>query len=224
MVWLVDWIVGQVMDAVERQGKTENTLIVVTSDNGARPADVDGLTHGHKSCGELRGYKGDIWEGGHREPFLARWPAVIDPDTVCDETICLADFLATCAAVVGEPLPNNVAEDSFDLLPLLKSKEDAAGTRGAVVHHSLGGMFSVRQGRWKLILGLGSGGFSSPRRGYSAFPDAPKGQLYDMVADWREEHNLWNERPEIVEKLTALLDEYRRSGRSMPLRETGDAK
>jgi arylsulfatase A len=215
MVWLVDWIVGQVMDAVERLGKTENTLIVVTSDNGARPYDVDGLMHGHKSCGELRGYKGDIWEGGHREPFLVRWPQIIEPGTTCDETICLSDLLATCASIVGESLPNQVAEDSFDLLPLLKTQEDA---RGAIVHHALDGMFSVRQGRWKLILGLGSGGFSSPQRGYSAFPDAPRGQLYDMIDDWREQHNLWNEHPDIVEKLTTLLENYRRSGRSTPFR------
>jgi arylsulfatase A-like enzyme len=218
MVWLVDWIVGQVMDAVERLGKTENTLIVVTSDNGARPSDVDGLMHDHKSCGELRGYKGDIWEGGHREPFIVRWPQAIEPGTVCDETVCLSDFLATCASIVGEPLPNHVAEDSFDLLPLLESETDAGSSRGAVVHHSLDGMFSVRQGRWKLIMGLGSGGFSSPQRGYSPFPDAPKGQLYDMINDWREQHNLWNERPEVVQKLTALLEDYRRSGRSTPSR------
>ncbi len=219
MVWLVDWIVGQVMETVERLGKTENTLIMVTSDNGARPSDVDGLTHGHKSCGELRGYKGDIWEGGHREPFIVRWPAVIERNTVCDETICLADFLATCAAIVSDPLPNHAAEDSFNLLPLLEAESGAAGTRSAIVHHSLDGMFSVRQGRWKLILGLGSGGFSSPQRGYAAFADAPQGQLYDMIEDWREEHNLWNERPEIVNKLTALLEDYRRSGRSMPIRK-----
>ena len=218
MVWLVDWIVGQVMVAVERLGKTENTLIIVTSDNGARPSDVDGLMHGHQSCGELRGFKGDIWEGGHREPLIARWPRVIEPDTVADETVCLADLLATCAAILGEALPNQTAEDSFDLLPLLESESEARGTRGAVIHHSLDGMFSVRQGRWKLILGLGSGGFSTPQRGYSAFPDAPQGQLYDMIDDWQEQHNLWNERPEVVKRLTALLEEYRRSGRSMPPR------
>jgi arylsulfatase A-like enzyme len=176
--------------------------------------------HDHQSCGELRGYKGDIWEGGHREPFIARWPRVIEPDALCGETVCLSDFLATCASIVEAPLPNRVAEDSFDLLPLLRAEDGEASARGAVVHHSLDGMFSVRQGRWKLILGLGSGGFSSPQRGYSAFPDAPQGQLYDMIDDWREQHNLWNEHPEVVERLTALLDGYRRSGRSTPERET----
>ncbi|MBN1247079.1 MAG: arylsulfatase [Anaerolineae bacterium] len=215
-VWLVDWMVGEVMKTLERLGQVENTLVIVTSDNGARPCDVDGLMHDHKSCGDLRGYKGDIWEGGHREPFIVRWPAVVEAGSVCDATVCLGDFLATCAEIVGETLPPNAAEDSFSLVPLLAEGE-AVFEHGAVVHHSLAGMFSVRQGRWKLIMGLGSGGFSEPRFGYSAMPDAPKGQLYDMVDDWREQHNLWNERPEIVARLKQLIVDYRESGRSAPL-------
>jgi arylsulfatase A len=213
-VWLVDWMVGEVMATLERLGKVENTLMIVTSDNGARPCDVDGVMHDHKSCGDLRGYKGDIWEGGHREPFIVRWPAVVQAGAVCDATIGLSDLLATLAEIVGEPLPANAGEDSFSLLPALRG-DDVAFEHGAVVHHSLAGMFSVRQGHWKLIQGLGSGGFSEPQFGYTAMPDAPEGQLYDMAADWREQHNLWGEHPDVVARLTQLIAAYRERGRSI---------
>jgi len=213
-VWLVDWMVGQVMGTLDRLGCAEDTLIFITSDNGARPCDVDGIMHDHKSCGDLRGYKGDIWDGGHREPFIARWPGVIEAGSVSDQAVCLVDFLATVADIVGEDLSYNAAEDSFSLLPLMEQKPEEEITRGAVVHHSLHGMFSVRLGRWKMILGLGSGGFSSPVVGYTASADAPQGQLYDMVDDWREQHNVWDEHPEVVEQLKGLLVNSKESGRS----------
>lgn len=219
MVWVVDWMVGQVMDTLEQLGCADDTLIIVTSDNGARPFDVDGLMHGHKSCGDLRGYKGDIWDGGHREPFLVRWPGIIEPGSISNETVCLADFIATVADIVDGDLAPHTGEDSYSLLPLLHGGDEASNERGAVVHHSMTGMFSIRQGRWKLIMGLGSGGFSEPREGYSAFDDGPKGQLYDMIDDWREQHNLWNERPDIVEQLSQVLTGFRENGRSTPPRD-----
>ncbi len=219
MVWLVDWMVGQVMETLKRLGCADDTLVIVTSDNGARPCDVDGLMHDHKSCGDLRGYKGDIWDGGHREPFLVRWPGVIAPGSVSDKPVCLGDFIATVADIVDADLLPHAAEDSFSLLPYLQAREADDSSRGPVVHHSLAGMFSIRQGRWKLILGLGSGGFSEPREGYSPFSDAPKGQLYDMVDDWREQHNLWNERPDIVKQLSQVLTGFREAGRSTPPRD-----
>lgn len=212
-VWLVDWMVGQVMAAVERLGKAEDTLIIVTSDNGARLCDVDGLMHDHKSCGDLRGQKGDIWDGGHREPFIARWPAEIEAGTTSDAPACLGDFLATCADIVGDSLSGSEAEDSFSLLPLMK-QDEARFERHAVVHHSLSGMFSVREGRWKMILGLGSGGFSAPKEGYSVMPDAPAGQLYDMYDDRQEQHNLWNDHPGVVERLKGVLTVTKETGRS----------
>ncbi|MCJ7550037.1 MAG: sulfatase-like hydrolase/transferase, partial [Anaerolineae bacterium] len=212
-VWLVDWMVGQVLDTLERLDCAEDTLILITSDNGARPCDVDGIMHDHKSCGDLRGYKADIWEGGHREPFIVRWPKVIEAGSVSNQAVCLADFLATVADILDEDLGDTAAEDSFSLLPLLTQQTEAY-TRGAVIHHSLHGMFSVRLGRWKMILGLGSGGFSSPVVGYTASADAPQGQLYDMVDDWREQHNVWNEHPEVVAHLKELLVNTKESGRS----------
>jgi len=213
MVALVDWVVGEILQALERWDLGADTLLIITSDNGARPADVDGNTHGHKSCGDLRGFKADIWDGGHREPFIARWPKRIKPGSVSHETVCLADLMATCAAIAGAELPENAAEDSYNMLPILLGEAREESLREGTVHHSYDGMFSIRQGKWKLILGRGSGGFSHPIR-VNPGPGEPQGQLYDMEKDVAETTNLWAERQDVVERLTALLDRYRVQGRS----------
>jgi arylsulfatase A-like enzyme len=213
MVMMVDWVVGRVTQTLDRLGLTEDTLLIITSDNGAQPADMDGETYGHKSCGDLRGFKADIWDGGHREPFIARWPNVIPSNSASDETICLSDLLATCAAIVRADLPVNAGEDSASILPVLLGESRDKPIREAIVHHSMDGMFSIRQGQWKLILGRGSGGFSVPRRIQPA-PGEPPGQLYDLEKDPAETQNLWSQHPEIVERLTSLLDDYRQEGRS----------
>ncbi len=213
MVCVVDWVVGEVTKTLERLNISDNTLLIVTSDNGAQPTDVDGEYYGHKSCGDLRGYKADIWDGGHREPFIARWPNQIEAGSMSDETICLADLMATSAAIVGTDLPDNAGEDSYNILPALLGQDHDKPVRDAIVHHSVDGMFSIREGKWKLILGLGSGGFSQPRR-IEPEPGEPMGQLYDMENDTAESNDLWSERPETVERLTALLDKYRQEGNS----------
>jgi arylsulfatase A-like enzyme len=215
MVMMVDWVVGQVLETLDRLHIGDNTLLIVTSDNGAQPADVDGNTYGHKSCGDLRGYKADIWDGGHREPFMARWPEKIVPGSEADDLLCLSDLTATCAAIVGADLPDNAAEDSFNMLPALLNESRETPLRQAIVHHSVDGMFSIREGRWKLILGLGSGGFSEPKRIVPA-PNEPQSQLYDMETDVAETTNLWDTPPEIVERLTALLAQSQQTGRSRP--------
>jgi arylsulfatase A-like enzyme len=219
----VDWTVGQVVKALERNGLAKHTLIIVTSDNGSPgrtkikrdPYSVIEL-YGHRPNGNLRGIKADVWDGGHREPFIARWPGKIPAGTVSDEVICLTDLMATCASIVDARLPDNAAEDSYNILPALLGKKRTEPIRQAVVHHSLSGVFCIRQGRWKLILGRGSGGFTSPRR-YEPKPGEPEGQLYDMENDLAESRNLWNERPEIVKRLTNLLERYKRQGHSRPL-------
>ncbi|MBD3184188.1 sulfatase-like hydrolase/transferase [Candidatus Poribacteria bacterium] len=212
MVCLVDWVVGQITETLERLDIVDNTLIIITSDNGARPSDVDGNTYGHKSCGDLRGYKADIWDGGHREPFIVRWPEKITSGFVSGNTICLADFMATCAEIVDAKLLHNSAEDSFSFLPALLGENDKP-TRDSIIHHSVDGMFSIRKGSWKLIEALGSGGFSQPRR-IDPKPGEPKGQLYHMDDDLQESENLWDKKPEIVEELTRLLDKQKTQGRS----------
>jgi len=213
MVALVDWMVGEVTAALDRLNVADNTLLIVTSDNGARLTCFDGNDYGHKSCGDLRGQKADIWDGGHREPFLARWAGRIARASICDEPVCLADLMATCAAIVGADLPADAAEDSYNILPALLGEPRQQPIREAIVHHSGDGMFSIRQGRWKLILGLGSGGFSDPKR-EDPEPGGPSGQLYDMLDDPAETRNLWTERPEMVRRLTGLLERYSSDGRS----------
>jgi arylsulfatase A-like enzyme len=214
MVWVVDWMVGQVVEALDRLGIADDTLIVVTSDNGAQPYDVDHKYYDHKSCGDLRGYKADIWEGGHREPFIVRWPSRVEAGAVSDEPVCLADLMATCADILGVDLPENGAEDSVSFLPALLGEAAETPLREAIIHHSADGMFGVRQGKWKLAIGLGSGGFTQPRR-EEPEPGGPLGQLYDLEADPAETTNLWKQRPEILERFTRLLDDYRERGSSV---------
>ena len=149
LVWLVDWMVGEVMDALDRTGKTDETLIFVTSDNGALPGDrIRGTNspmpynlYDHKSCGDWRGYKAHIWEGGHREPLIARWPGVIEPNTETDALACLTDLMATCAAIVGTDVPDDAGQDSCNILPALLGEETEKPLREAIVHHSSNGVF-----------------------------------------------------------------------------------
>jgi len=225
LVWLFDWMVGQVMNALDRTGQTENTLIIVTSDNGALPGDRIRDENGkevyrlydHKSCGEWRGYKAHIWEGGHREPLIVQWPGRIRPATTTNELACLTDFMATCAAIVNENIPNNAAEDSYNILPVLLGEKMEKPVREDLIHHSSTGVFSIRQGDWKLIMDTqGSGGWPPPR------DDGPKpgtpGQLYNITEDAKEQNNLWDNYPEIVERLKDLLEKYKEEGRSVPVR------
>jgi len=222
-VFEVDWTVGQVVKALQRNGLADNTLIIVTSDNGSPGRTKIDRAHssivklyGHNPSGNLRGIKADVWDGGHREPFIARWPGKIPAGTVSDEPVCLTDLMATCAAIVGAKLPDDAGEDSYNLLPALFNQKRVEPIREAVVHHSSSGVFCIRQGKWKLILGRGSGGFSKPKV-IKPKPGEPKGQLYNMEEDLAESRNLWNEHPEIVERLTNLLEKYKQQGYSRPI-------
>jgi arylsulfatase A-like enzyme len=213
MVALVDWMVGEMDAVLDRHQLVDNTLVIVTSDNGARETDFHGNDFGHRSCGNLRGQKADIWDGGHREPFIARWPEVIQPATTSDQLICLGDLLATIAKILNVELADDAGEDSFSFLSVLNGSSGGRPIRPAIVHHSGDGMFSVREGKWKLILGRGSGGFSDPLRLVPG-PGEPLGQLYDMETDYQEAENLWDEKPELISHLKTILDRYVREGRS----------
>eukprot|EP00913_Durusdinium_trenchii_P013372 g12553.t1 len=142
----VDDTVGQVLQTLDRLDMTQNTLVIVTSDNGAHWTPADIKKFGHRANRELRGQKADAWEGGHRVPFLVRWPGVVKANTVSNETICLTDLLATVAAVVDTPLPENAGEDSFSILPVLKGETLKRPIRTETVHHSVSGMFAIRHG------------------------------------------------------------------------------
>jgi arylsulfatase A-like enzyme len=173
------------------------------------------LKLGHDPSRPWRGIKADVWDGGHRMPFLARWPRHIAAGQTSTETICHTDLMATLAAILGATLPEDAGEDSYNVLPALLGAKLDAPIREATVHHSIRGLFAIRQGRWKLVAGLGSGGWTKPAGGKPR-PGGPRGQLYDMATDPKENHNLWLERPDVVKRLTALLDRYKREGRSAP--------
>lgn len=212
-----DWAVGEVLNAIDAAGLRDSTLVIFTSDNGCAPyiGVKDLEAKGHYPSAQFRGYKADIWDGGHRVPFIARWPGVVKPGSRCDQTIGLIGLLATCAQITGAAIPDNAGEDSVSILPLLRG-EAPAPPREAEVYHSINGNFAIRQGKWKLELCAGSGGWGAPREPQAAKEHLPKIQLYDLATDVGEQHNVQAEHPEIVAKLTALLERYVSDGRSTP--------
>lgn len=215
----VDWVVGQVCDALKRTGQADNTLLIFTSDNGPenRTGDDIGvfqrcLDYGHYSSGKLRGIKRDVWEGGHRVPFIARWPAVTPGGQVCEQLITLGDLMATCADLTGAELGERDAEDSVSILPLLQGRTDVP-VREFAVHHSCGGTFAVRKGDWVYIDGPRGGGeepaWFKKERGYTdhEFP----AELFNLKADLIERTNRYADHPEVVLELAALLARVRGS-------------
>ena len=210
----VDDTFGRVLRALDDAKLADNTLVVFTSDNGAHWTPEDKARWPHLANAHWRGMKADIWDAGHRIPFLARWPERIQPNTTCDQLGCLTDLMATAAGILDFKLPNDAGEDSYDLLPALLGRARAP-IREAVVHHSNQGMFSVRSRNWKLELGLGSGGFSTPVHVDPA-QGGPQGQLYDLSKDPAESDNVYLKHPDVVARLTALLDRYREQGYSRP--------
>ena len=211
-----DWTVGQVMKALKKKGLEKNTIFIVTSDNGVSPrANFDELKSvGHNSSGIYRGHKADIYEGGHRVPFIVRWPARVRAGSVSDETINLADLFATSASVVGAAYGDDAGEDSYSILPLLLGRKDAIH-REATVHHSINGSFAIRKGKWKLVMCPGSGGWSSPKPGRET-EGLPPFQLFDLQADPAETNSVYEANPKVVDDLRALLVQYIKEGRSTP--------
>lgn len=211
-----DHAVGEVLAALQQSGQAENTLVIVTSDNGCSPlADFPDLAkHGHNPSHVFRGTKADIFDGGHRVPFIVRWPGVVKPGSSSDRLVCLTDIYRTCAEVLTTALPDTAAEDSVSFLPTLRGESQPA--RSAVVHHSIQGAFSVREGEWKLCLCAGSGGWSAPKPGSDTLAKLPPVQLYNMTTDIGEKTNLHEQHPEIVERLSKRLDEFIAVGRSTP--------
>ncbi|HEY3323621.1 MAG TPA: arylsulfatase [Planctomycetota bacterium] len=216
-VMQVDWSVGQVLAALDKAGIADNTLVIFTSDNGCSPmAKFDELlAKGHNPSYVFRGTKADIFDGGHRIPFLARWPGKIKAGSESDQLICLVDLMATCAEITGAKLPDNAGEDSVSILPALLGAANAP-LREAVVHHSINGSFSIRQKNWKLELCAGSGGWSAPKPGSAAEKKLPALQLYDLANDIGEKENVQDKHPDVVASLTKLLEKYAADGRSTP--------
>jgi len=212
----VDASVGQILDALEKNGLANDTLVMFASDNGFSPAgDLKlQLEHGHNPNYLFRGAKADIFEGGHHIPFIARWPGHVKPRSTSADVVCLNDLMATAAEITGAKLPDDAAEDSVSILP------DLLGTatkpvREATVHASIDGSLSIRQGKWKLELCPGSGGWSSPKTP-KELEGLPAVQLYDMTADIAERRNVQSENTEVLDRLTTLLQTYIDRGRSTP--------
>ncbi len=216
-VMQTDAIVGKLLEALDKAELTENTLVFFTSDNGCSPAagTKELEKSGHYASASFRGYKADIWEGGHRVPFLARWPNKIAPGSKSALTICHVDFMATCADILQIQIPQTAGEDSVSFLPALLGR-DSTPVRQAIVHHSIDGIFSIREGKWKLIFGSGSGGWGAPRDREASEQGLPDIQLYDLTKDLGETKNLQAEFPAIVSNLTSLMQKYIDSGRSTP--------
>lgn len=216
-VMQTDDAIGQIVQSIDRAGLADNTLIIVTSDNGFAPyAGVRELENlGHYPSINFRGYKSDIWEGGHRIPMIARWPGVVKEGRVCDALVCQIDLIATCADIIGAKLPDDAAQDSFSILDLLRGGTTAPSE--VIINHSIEGHFAIRQNNWKLIVSAGSGGWSSPTPAQAQKnKDLPPVQLYDLRADPGEKTNLYKDHPETVERLRALLNKSVADGRTRP--------
>jgi arylsulfatase A-like enzyme len=209
----LDWSVGEILKTLDRLNLTNNTLLVFSSDNGGTPTDEK---YGHKSNGDWRGQKAQIYEAGHRVPFIASWPGQIKPGSSSEELICLTDFMAMCGSIVGSELPSGAAEDSYNIMPVLRGEELAHPIREALVHHSVDGTFAIRQGDWKLILGTGDGGWPPDKPPVKIKPGEAAGQLYNLSLDPSEKSNLYLKHQEIVDRLTKLLEKYKKQGHSRP--------
>ena len=206
---------GEILAALDRNGFADNTLVVFTSDNGcSRIVNIPKLREqGHHVSAQYRGSKADLWDGGHRVPFVVRWPGKVQPGSTSGQLVCHTDLFATVAEVLGQKLPEGSAEDSVSILPAF-SDQPIVSTRVGVIHHSISGHFGYRLGKWKLLLAHGSGGWTSPKEPQAKKQNAPMAQLYDMEKDPGETTNLYESKPEIVEQLLAQLKSDIQRGRS----------
>ena len=187
-VYQGDHMLGRILDTLEKKGLAENTLVIATADNGADK----------RAYPPLRAHKTSIYEGGHRVPFVARWPGRIKPGSVSDQTICHNDLMATCAEILGTKLPDNAGEDSVSILPALLGTASEP-LREATLHQSASRELAIRQGQWKLV-----------------FPKKGKPELFDLKNDLGETRNVAAENPDVVAKLKDLVKRYIKEGRSTP--------
>jgi arylsulfatase A len=209
-----DWVVGEVLAQLAESGIDDDTMIIYTSDNGFAPyvKIPKMLAAGYEPNGPYRGSKATIYEGGHRVPFLVRWPGKVAAGSSCDVTICTTDFFATFADIVGKSaaIPANAGEDSFSFLPCLNGESKAI--RPFTIHHSISGMFAIRKGEWKLIMGKGPGGGWAK----GSKTEARLVQLYKLDDDLAETNNLEASHPEVVEALVNDLAKALHDGRTTP--------
>ena len=221
----LDHVVGELTRTLKKLGVARNTLVIFTSDNGPEvPTTIQmRADHQHDGARPWRGMKRDNWEGGHRVPLIARWPGRIEAGSQSDQTACLTDLFASCAAIVSAPLPNAAGEDSYDLSPVLLDNQGEEGVRQYTLHQTISLALAIRRGPWKYLDHKGSGGNSYANDQLKPFAlpdtaaDAP-GQLYHLEQDPGETTNLYFKHPAMVQELKTKLEHYKQSGRSAPLR------
>jgi arylsulfatase A-like enzyme len=225
-IFEMDYIVGELLQTLDQLGVAENTLVIFASDNGPEVPTVLDMrkAHQHDGARPWRGVKRDQWEGGHRTPFIVRWPGKIEANTTSTQLTSLTDVMATCAEIVGATLPQQAAEDSYNMLPVLLGTQGNEPIRQYVLQQTISLAMSIRDGNWKYLDHRGSGGNNydrpgewgmSPYKLMDTDPDAP-GQLYDLETDPGETTNLYSKHPEKVAQLKAKLEDLMDSGRSAP--------
>lgn len=214
-VMQVDHHMGQLLATIKDAGIDDNTIVFFTSDNGCSPqGNFEVLAkHDHDPSAGYRGHKADIYEGGHRVPFIVRWPEGIEPGQTTDAIACLTDFYATMRDITQQPLEDLGGEDSFSLVPVFKG---GSTERTTLISHSIGGSFSIREGDWKLCLSAGSGGWSDPREAEAKKQNLPSMQLFNLASDRGERTNLVEANPKKVDALLELLDSEVQRGRCTP--------
>lgn len=229
----LDWMVGEIVQSLEDNGLSENTLIIFTSDNGAMMnlGGRNAVRDGHKINGELLGFKFGVWEGGHRVPFIAHWPKKIEAGSESDQLICNVDMLASFMALTGQDPNSLVDKDSVNVLPALLENPTESLRSDLVLAPRREKMLSIRKGKWMYIPGKGSGGFTghepkehawggapavalvggenSDMKNGKIKKDAPPAQLYNLETDVKQTTNLYREYPEVVKEMKALLQTYR---------------
>lgn len=209
----VDHTVGEVAQTLEELGLTDNTLLIFTSDNGPVWFAEDVAKYDHRSTDVLRGMKVDLWEGGHRIPFVAQWPGEIPAGTVRSDLFCFTDIMATFAAVVGDTLPNSAGEDSYNQLPVLRNQTLAQPIRQELLVEDR----VFRQGDWKYIQGSGVGVLTERFAPAGSLPQEVPGELYNLQRDLAEQHNLYDEFPERVQAMKQRLQQYAKGNAQSPL-------
>jgi len=220
-IFELDDVVGQLMKTLEELNIAKNTLVIVTSDNGPEIDAVVNMRtqYQHDGARPWRGIKRDQWEGGHRVPLIVRWPARVNAGSISNQPVSLTDVMATCAAITGAKLPDDSAQDSFNMLPVLLGESGDKPIRPYLLQQTMNLSLAIRQGPWKYLDHRGSGGNNYERSELQKYalketaPQAP-GQLFNLEKDPGETTNLYFEEPQRVKELKALLEETKASGRS----------
>ena len=218
----MDYIVGELMKTLKKLRMADNTIVMFSSDNGPETTSVVNMRakFGHDGARPWRGVKRDDWEGGHRVPFIVKWPGKVRGRSISDQTICLTDVIATCAEITGFKLPEDSAQDSVSVLPVLFGRQGKAPLRQYTLHQTISLALAIRKGPWKYLDHKGSGGNSYQAGEMKPFalpdtaPNAP-GQLYNLETDPGERDNLYFKHPEIVNELKSLLEKSKAEGRSV---------